>query len=652
MISLNHISIHFTGENLLDDISFIIADHDRIGLVGKNGAGKSTLLKIIKREISPDNGQIIYSQNTSIGHLPQDMTIESERTVIEEAQTAFDHILKLKVEIDQLTDQLTVCTDYESESYSRLIQRFEESNHLFNLLGGNAMKGETERVLKGLGFLEEDFQRPVNTFSSGWQMRVELAKILLRNPSVILLDEPTNHLDIEAITWLEEWIQNFQGALVVVSHDRAFLDNVTHRTIEISQGKIYDFKSSYSEYIVIREEQLEQQLAAYENQQRQIAQIERFIERFRYKATKARQVQSRIKLLEKMDKIEIDGLDRSSIHFRFPPPPSSGKIVVEIKNLSKKYDNKVVLQNIDFTLVKGEKVAFVGRNGEGKSTLSKIIAAGLDYEGIFRLGYNVKIGYYAQNQSELLDLNKTVYETLDETAKGEIRTRLKSILGSFLFSGEAIEKKVEVLSGGEKARLALAKLLLEPVNLLVLDEPTNHLDMLSKDILKAALLDYSGSMIIVSHDRDFLQGLTHRVIEFKQHHINEYLGDIYDFLSARQIDTLRELDTENKIIQNNQILQQSQNKIEYEKRKAHERKRRKIISEIEKCEEAVFQTDNELAEMEHKLANPAQYQDTINSKDFFNRYDYLKKKSERLMTEWEDLHLMLEELDHSDLTDS
>lgn len=652
MISLNHISIHFTGENLLDDISLIIGDHDRIGLVGKNGAGKSTLLKIINREISPNSGQIVYSQNTSIGHLPQEMIIYSDRTIIEEAQTAFDHILKLKAEIDQLTDQLATYTDYESESYSRLIQRLEKSNHLFKLWGGNTMKGETERVLMGLGFSEEDFDRPMNTFSSGWQMRVELAKILLRNPSVILLDEPTNHLDIESITWLEEWIHNYQGALVLVSHDRAFLDNITHRTIEISHGKIYDFKSSYSDYVIKREEQLEQQLAAYENQQKQIAQIERFIERFRYKATKARQVQSRIKQLEKMDKIEIDELDRASIHFRFPQAPPSGKIVVEIKNLSKSYGGKAVLQNIDFTLLKGEKVAFVGRNGEGKSTLSKIIATSLDHEGIFRLGHNVKIGYYAQNQSELLDLNKTVYETLDESAKGEIRTRLKSILGSFLFSGEAIEKKVGVLSGGEKARLALAKLLLEPVNLLVLDEPTNHLDMLSKDILKAALLDYSGSMIIVSHDRDFLQGLTTKVIEFKQHHIKEYLGDIYDFLSSRQMDTLQEPNHENEINQYNQTERQSQNKIEYEKRKSFERKRRKIVSQIEKCEQEILATDKEVAEMNIQLAHPDKFKDIIYSKNFFDRYDYLKKKTERLMTEWEDLHLLLQELEQSDLTNS
>ncbi|MEJ5302802.1 MAG: ABC-F family ATP-binding cassette domain-containing protein [Bacteroidales bacterium] len=648
MIAVNQLSIHYTGNPVFEDVSFVIGDRDRIGLVGKNGAGKTTLLKILSGLLTPDTGEIIYSQDTTIGYLPQEMVITSDKTVLGEAMTAFDKILSLQAEADQLLGEISSREDYESVEYNRLLHRLEELNTHIHTLGGANLESDAARVLNGLGFRNSDLHRSMNEFSSGWKMRVELAKILLQNPSVILLDEPTNHLDIEAIAWLEEWISGYRGALVLVSHDRAFLDNVTNRTIEISLGKIFDFKCSYSEYVVQRQEQLEQQMAAFENQQRQIAQIERFIERFRYKATKARQVQSRIKMLEKMDKVEVESFDRSAIAFRFPPAPHSGKVVLEIKSLSKSYGDFPVLQNIHFTLLKGEKVAFVGRNGEGKTTLARIIAAGLDYEGILNLGHNVSIGYYAQNQTDLLDLEKTVFETLDEIARGEVRTRLKAILGAFLFRGEDIDKKVKVLSGGEKARLALARLLLEPVNLLVLDEPTNHLDMLSKDILKTALLDYSGALIIVSHDRDFLQGLTTRVVEFRDRSIKEYLGDVYDFLEARKLTSLQELEKLRDSRRVREMDDQALGKLSYEKKKAFEREKRKIAAQISKCEESIEKAEQEIAAMDQKLAAPQQYQDVITSKDFFDRYNYLKNKVNHLLEEWEQLHAALEQLEASE----
>ncbi len=648
MIAVNQLSIHYTGNPVFEDVSFVIGDRDRIGLVGKNGAGKTTLLKILSGQLSPDTGEIVYSQETTIGYLPQEMLITSGKTVLEEAMTAFDKILSLQAEADHLLEEISSREDYESTEYHRLLQRLEELNTRIHTLGGGNLESDAARVLDGLGFRSSDLHRPLTEFSSGWKMRVELAKILLQNPSVILLDEPTNHLDIEAIAWLEEWIATYRGAMVLVSHDRAFLDNVTNRTIEISQGRIYDFKCSYSEYVNLRQEQLEQQLAAFENQQRQIAQIERFIERFRYKATKARQVQSRVKMLEKMDRVEVENLDRSTIAFRFPPAPHSGKVVLEIKNLSKSYGDLPVLQNIDLTLLRGEKVAFVGRNGEGKTTLSRIIAAGLDYEGTFNLGHNVSIGYYAQNQTDLLDLEKTVFETLDEIARGDVRTRLKAILGAFLFRGEDIDKKVKVLSGGEKARLALARLLLEPVNLLVLDEPTNHLDMLSKDILKTALIDYTGALIIVSHDRDFLQGLTTRVVEFRNRGIREYLGDVYDFLEARKLSSLQELEAVRGSGRGEETNGSAAGKLSYEKKKAFEREKRRLSNQIGKCEEQIEKAEQELASMDQQLSAPEQYHDVITSKDFFDRYHYLKNKVTRLMEEWEQLHAALKRFEASE----
>ena len=543
MISVQNLSMQFTGEDLFTDINFMIREKDRIGLVGKNGAGKTTLIRLLCGLEQPYKGDVIMSDDVTVGYLPQEKNVRSEKTVLDEAMTAFEEYYEIERQLAKLQDELSNREDYESASYQRLCEKMSHLNERLVLMGGHSIEGEAEQILIGLGFEHDDMQRPMKEFSNGWQMRVELAKILLRKPKLLLLDEPTNHLDIESIQWLEGFLKNYYGSIFMVSHDRAFLDHITIRTIEISCGKIYDYKCSYSEFIERREERIDIQKAAYDNQQREIKEIEAFIERFRYKATKAKQVQSRVKQLEKMDVVQIDDQDKSAMHFKFPPAPHSGKVTLEINNLSKSYGEKNILNNISLLIPRGEKIAFVGRNGEGKSTLSKIIAGVLDYEGELKLGHEVQIGYYAQNQQDMLDPEKTVFETLDDVATGDMRVKVKSLLGAFLFSGEAIEKKVKVLSGGEKARLSLAKMLLFPTNLLILDEPTNHLDMLSKDILKSALLQFDGTLIIVSHDRDFLQGLTNKVYEFRKPNIKEYIGDIYDFLEEKK---MKELDDLNK----------------------------------------------------------------------------------------------------------
>jgi ATP-binding cassette, subfamily F, member 3 len=512
LISLNNISVQFAGTPLFDDISFIINRRDRIGLVGKNGAGKTTLMRIINGQMEPSKGQLASPSGSSIGYLPQEVQLNSRQKVIDEALKAFAEVKELERKIQRLTDELTNRTDYHTDAYHDLSQKLTEANERYDILEGATQHAKAEKVLLGLGFERSDLQRPLTEFSGGWQMRVELAKILLQSPELIMLDEPTNHLDIESIQWLENFLIDYPGAVVVVSHDRAFLDNVTTRTIEISMGKAYDYKACYSDYEMLREERLEKELAAFGNQQRQIAQVEHFITRFRAKNTKARQVKSKIKMLEKMEKVEVEELDKSSIHFRFPEAPPSGKVVIEAIEVSKNYGSKQVLRDLNFMVARGERLAFVGRNGEGKTTLSRIIIGELEHQGQIKLGHNVKIGYYAQNQAEYLDPEKTVFQTLDDVAAGEVRKQTRNILGGFLFSGDDIDKKVKVLSGGEKSRLAIAKLLLEPVNLLVLDEPTNHLDMRSKDILKSALLQFNGTIILVSHDRDFLQGLTERFL--------------------------------------------------------------------------------------------------------------------------------------------
>ena len=640
MISLNKLSINFTGDFLFKELSFVAGDKDRIGLVGKNGAGKSTLLKIIHRQLEPESGTITITSGFKTGYLPQEITANYTKSVKEEAMLAFVEQKRLEKKIEQTTQLLTHRTDYDSEEYSELAQQLSDATELFQQLGGHTMEGDTEKVLSGLGFSPNDFSRPLSEFSSGWQMRVNLAKILLLNPEIILLDEPTNHLDIESIQWLEEYLSTYYGCLILVSHDRAFLDRVTNRTIEITFGTIQDYKCSYSDYVQQRLERIESQQNAFENQQKQMADIERFIERFRYKANKAKQVQSRIKLLDKMDKVEVESIDKSSIFFRFPPAPHSGRVTVEAQSLSLGYGSLNVLNQVDFHLERGERVAFVGKNGEGKSTMVKSIVSELTPQnGSVNLGHQVVIGYYAQNQALLLNPEKTVFETIDEIAVGDIRPKIRTILGSFLFSSEDTEKKVKVLSGGEKSRLALAKLLLSPFNLLILDEPTNHLDMQSKDVLKNALLQYEGSMILVSHDRDFLQGLTEKVIEFKDKQIKTYIGDVYDFLDSKKIETLNDLQRQNKAIASNQKLSPSTNKENREKKKEEEAKLRKIQNRLSKLEREIAELNEKLQAIELQLANPEEHLDAAVSANIYQQYEDLRRQITEKEEEWMELQI-------------
>lgn len=633
MISIQNLSIHFTGQDLFSDINFMIREKDRIGLVGKNGAGKTTLIRIIAGIEQPSHGSVVMSDDITIGYLPQEKNIHSTKTVLEETMTAFEEFHQIERKLSQLQDELSQRTDYESDSYQKLCEKMSALNERLTLLGGHSAEGEAERILVGLGFDHEDMTRAMNEFSNGWQMRVELAKILLRKPRLLLLDEPTNHLDIESIQWLESYLKSYYGAIFMVSHDRAFLDHITIRTIEISGGKIYDYKCAYSEFVERREERIDMQKAAYDNQQREIKEIEAFIERFRYKATKAKQVQSRVKQLEKMDVVEIDDRDKSVMHFNFPPAPHSGKVTIELNHVSKSYGEKNILNNINLLIPRGEKIAFVGRNGEGKSTLAKIISGVLDYTGEVKLGHEVKIGYYAQNQQDMLDAEKTVFETLDDVATGEMRVKVKSLLGAFLFSGETIDKKVKVLSGGEKARLSLAKMLLFPTNLLVLDEPTNHLDMLSKDILKSALIQFDGTLIVVSHDRDFLQGLTTKVYEFKKPHIKEYIGDIYDFLEEKRLKELDDLNRQRKS-QQQQTPAASQNKIDYEAKKNEEREKRRVEKEIKKLEEQINAIEKELAMLDHIMADPSSHPEVEVNDNFYWSYGKKKEELQYLIDKW------------------
>lgn len=645
MLSVNNLSVFFTGKYLFDDVTFLITERDRVGLVGKNGAGKTTLLRIITGEQQPETGSISKPSDLLIGYLPQEMVTTGKGTVFEETLKAFDRALQLKAESERISIALTERDDFHSPEYMKLIEKLNDCNEQFEMLGGNEMEGEAEKVLTGLGFLSSDFNRKIAEFSGGWRMRVELAKLLLRKPGLLLLDEPTNHLDIESIQWLEEYLQSFRGAVVLVSHDRAFLDNVTKRTIEISLGKIFDFKTSYSGYVEQRSELREQQMAAFNNQQKQLADIERFIERFRYKSTKSRQVQSKVKLLEKIDRVEVEDIDKSSIHFKFPPAPPSGKIVLEANNLAKYYGSHKVFSDVDFAIERNDFVAFVGKNGEGKTTLAKIIVENLEHTGECKIGYNVKLGYYAQNQADMLDPERTVFQTIDDVAVGDIRPKVRGILGSFLFAGEDIEKKVKVLSGGEKSRLALAKLLLSPVNLLVLDEPTNHLDMTSKDILKNALLMFDGTLVVVSHDRDFLQGLTNKVFEFRDGKVKQHIGDIYEFLEKRRISHLDDLSlrrAESAMADNSGAV--SQNKLNYEKRKLVEKEIRRVASKIEKSEDEINRIESEIAGIDAMLANPEAHATRIADGSIYNLYEQLKQQLQQEMDAWELLHLEMEEI--------
>lgn len=650
MISVNQISVHFTGEYLFDNISFIVNDRDRIGLVGKNGAGKTTLLKVFAGQLEPEKGSVAYPAGTTIGYLPQELVTDSRKTVIEETLTAFDEVRNIKNTIKKISEELTNITDYTSLAYGKLVDKLNHANEQYKILGGETIQADVERVLTGLGFNHADFERSVTEFSGGWKMRVEIAKLLLKQPSLLLLDEPTNHLDIESIQWMEDFLSGYKGAVILVSHDRAFLDNVTKRTVEISLGKIYDYKAAYSDYVMMREERLESQIAAFNNQQKQIEQIERFITRFRYKSTKARQVQSRVKLLEKMDMVELDESDASSIRFLFPPAPPSGKVAVNIEKVSKSYGPKHILSDINLIVPRGEKIAFVGRNGEGKTTLVKVLLNQVEYSGKVLLGHNVIAGYYAQNQTEMLDGEKTVFQTIDEVAVGDIRPKIRALLGSFLFGGETIDKKVKVLSGGEKSRLALAKMLLSPVNLLVLDEPTNHLDMVSKDILKNALIRYDGTLIIVSHDRDFLQGLTSKVYEFKNKTIKEYLGDIYYFLETKKISSLKELES-NKTRKASESKQAvvSDNKLNREKKKEFEKEQRKLMNKISSSEQQIEKLEAEIAELDKVLTDPEKYKEAMNDQQFFENYQKLKCQLKSEMDKWESLQNELEQFNSKGL---
>ncbi len=625
MISINKLSVNFTGDFLFKEVSFVVGDKDRIGLVGKNGAGKSTLLKILHKELEPEGGTIIISSGFCTGYLPQEIHGCYESSVWEETMSAFVEQRRLEKRIAEITESFSIRTDYESDEYINLAQQLSDITDRFHQLGGATMEGDAEKVLLGLGFKKSDFTRQMKEFSNGWQMRVSLAKILLQQPEIILLDEPTNHLDIESIQWLEDYLANYNGAMLLVSHDRAFLDRVTNRTVEITLGNIQDYKCSYSKYVEQRMERIDSQQSAFENQQKEIEQIEKFIERFRYKATKAKQVQSRLKLLDKMDKIEVDSMDKSSISFRFPPAPHSGRVVVTAEAMDLGYGDVNVLEKIDFHIERGERIAFVGKNGEGKSTMVKAIVGELQPQhGKIQLGHQVVIGYYAQNQALLLNPDKTVFETIDDIAVGDIRPKIRTILGSFLFSTEDTEKKVRVLSGGEKSRLALAKLLLSPFNLLILDEPTNHLDMQSKDVLKNALLQYDGTMILVSHDRDFLQGLSEKVIEFKDKKLKTYIGDVYDFLEKKKMDSLHELQVGNKQ-EGNSNEKTTKNKENREKKKeqeAQERKKNNLIKKVEKELEGLFA---EKKEIEQKLSLPEQYATEIASGELYAQFEKVQK---------------------------
>ena len=643
MISIEGLKVEFGVTPLFQDVSFVINKKDRIALVGKNGAGKSTMLKILAGLQRPTEGTVAVQRGITIGYLPQVMVLSDTRTVMAEAEMAFEHIFEMQDRLARMNQELADRTDYNSESYHELIDRFTHENERFLMMGGTNYKAEIERTLVGLGFDRKDFDRPTSEFSGGWRMRIELAKLLLRRPDVLLLDEPTNHLDIESIQWLENFLRVSPGAVVLVSHDRAFINNVTNRTIEISCGRIYDYKVSYDEFVVLRKERREQQLRAYENQQKEIKDTEDFIERFRYKATKAVQVQSRIKQLEKIVPIEVDEEDTSSLHLKFAPATRSGNYPVICEGVRKAYGDHVVFHDVTLTISRGEKVAFVGKNGEGKSTLVKCIMDQIPYDGKLVIGHNVQIGYFAQNQAQLLDGELTVFDTIDRVAKGDIRLKIRDILGAFMFGGEASDKKVKVLSGGERSRLAMIKLLLEPVNFLILDEPTNHLDMRSKDVLKEAIREFDGTVIVVSHDREFLDGLVTKVYEFGGGVVKEHIGGIYDFLQKKQMENLNELQlSQSPTSEARKAAPEpvSESKLSYEAQKEQARKARKLEKQVAECEERISKLEQQIQELENKMATLEGASDM----QLYEQHRQLKQQVASEEEEWERLSLELEEL--------
>ena len=631
MISIQNLSVEFSAKSLFDNINYVINKKDKIALVGKNGAGKSTMLKIIAGLQKPTSGNVAKPNDITISYLPQQMVLNDTLTVIEEVSKAFSHIDEMHYQLDKINQELLSRDDYESKEYQELIDRLSLLNEHITMEESENREAEMERTLVGLGFSRSDFNRPTSEFSGGWRMRIELAKLLLTHPDVLLLDEPTNHLDIESIQWLENFLETRAGAVILVSHDRAFIDNVTTRTIEISLGRIYDYQVNYSKYVVLRQERLEQQMRAYENQQKQIQDTEAFIERFRYKATKAVQVQSRIKQLDKIERIEVDEIDNSHISLRFPPAPRSGDYPIIADGVGKSYGSHTVFSDATFTIKRGEKVAFVGKNGEGKSTLVKCIMSEIPYDGTLKIGHNVKIGYFAQNQASLLDTTVTVFDTIDRVAVGDIRTKIRDILGAFMFGGEAADKKVSVLSGGEKTRLAMIRLLLEPVNLLILDEPTNHLDMRTKDILKKAIKEFDGTVIVVSHDREFLDGLVEKVYEFGGGRIKEHLGGIYDFLEKKKIESLRELEVSTKQQPKAAEEKKSDNKISYEERKELARRIKKAERAIATIEEEISNIEYAIDVVEGKLATPEGASDM----QLYEEHSTLKKQLDEAMSRWE-----------------
>ena len=644
LVSVEKLKVEFGSTPLFQDVSYVINDKDRIALVGKNGAGKSTMLKIIAGLQQPTSGTVAVSGGSTIGYLPQVMVLSDEHTVREEAEQAFSHISQMQERLDRMNQELADRTDYDSESYMALVEKFTHESERFQMMGGMNYQAELERTLMGLGFVRGDFDRPTREFSGGWRMRIELAKLLLRRPDVLLLDEPTNHLDIESIQWLENFLATKANAVVLVSHDRAFINNVTNRTLEISCGRVFDYKVKYDEYVRLRAERREQQLRAYENQQKEIADIKEFIERFRYKPTKAVQVQSRIKQLEKMVPIEVDEVDNSALRLKFPPALRSGDYPLICEGVRKAYGEHVVFHDVDLTIKRGEKVAFVGKNGEGKSTLVKCIMGEIPFEGSLKLGHNVQIGYFAQNQAQLLDGELTVFDTIDRVAKGDIRLKIRDILGAFMFGGEASEKKVKVLSGGERSRLAMIKLLLEPMNFLILDEPTNHLDMRSKDVLKDAIRDFDGTVVVVSHDREFLDGLVSKVYEFGGGMVKEHLGGIYDFLQRKNIESLNDLQkpslsTSSTVVSSVEEKTGASNRLSYEQQKEQQKKIRKLEKAVEQCEARIEELEAAVKMLEEQMATPEGAADV----SIYERHGALKKQLDEAVNTWEETSLELEE---------
>lgn len=635
MVSVNNLSLYFGGQDIFKDISFMVNKGDKIGLTGKNGAGKSTLLKVLAKDITPNNGNVSVPNGLVVGFLRQDLEFEDGRTVLEEAQTAFEFLNDLENQMNEANKQLTERTDYESEEYLDIITQFNDLEERFRMAGGHDTAAEISQVLGGLGFTQYDFNRQTTEFSGGWRMRIELAKILLMKPDLLLLDEPTNHLDIESIMWLERWLKNYSGAVVLVSHDRLFLDSSTNRTIEVAFSKINDYKASYTKYLTLREDRIEKQIQAKKNQDKFIEETKALINKFRAKKNKAAFAQTLIKKLERLDIIQVEQEDVARMQFRFPPAPHSGKMSLEVKNVSKNYDDLNVLDGVNLEVVRGDKIAFVGKNGEGKSTLAKMIVNEVEFKGDIKLGHQVKMGYYAQNQAEFLDENLTVLETIEQAATEETAGKVRSILGSFLFSNDEVKKKVKVLSGGERARVALCKLLLEPYNLLVMDEPTNHLDITSKELLKKALENYDGSLIVVSHDREFLQGLTEKVFEFKNQNIKEYLGDIDTFLSEKDLENFKQLESSQKeqknIKQDKSDLQES-----YADKKQKQKQIKKLQNRVSKLEKQIENLEKSLKSIDEELAIPEKFKEFSEKDGFFENYEKERQKLKNLEAEWEE----------------